>query len=64
MPGTEPKTFDEVDEYNASRAETIEENLRRSLIDTDMAGAAKPPIDVPAPDTNPPIPHKGNPLLD
>ncbi len=64
LAGTEPKTFDEVDEYNASRAETIEENLRRSLIDTDMAGAAKPPIDVPAPDTNPPIPHKGNPLLD
>ena len=38
LAGTEPNTFDEIDEYNANRAETIEENLRNSLINTNITG--------------------------
>ncbi|MGA2765635.1 MAG: PBP1A family penicillin-binding protein [Spirochaetia bacterium] len=66
LAGTEPKTFDEIDEYNASRSETIEENLRKSLINSNIGGAdtGLPQIDVPAPDTGGTPTGKGNPLLD
>ncbi|HTP60407.1 MAG TPA: penicillin-binding transpeptidase domain-containing protein, partial [Spirochaetia bacterium] len=67
LAGTEPKTFDEIDEYNANRAETIEQNLRNSLINTNMGGGDNPiaPVTVPAPDaTTPAAGGKGNPLLD
>jgi penicillin-binding protein 1A len=67
LAGTEPKTFDEIDEYNANRAETIEQNLRNSLINTNMGGGDNPiaPVTVPAPDATTPAPgSKGNPLLD
>jgi len=67
LAGTEPKTFDEIDEYNANRAETIEQNLRNSLINTTMGGGDNPvaPVPVPAPDaTTPTTSGKGNPLLD
>jgi penicillin-binding protein 1A len=67
LAGTEPKSFDEIDEYNASRAETVEENLRKSLINSNIGGgdSAIAPIDVPPPDASPPTTGgKGNPLLD
>jgi penicillin-binding protein 1A len=67
LAGTEPKTFDEIDEYNANRAEAIEQNLRNSLINSNMGGGENPiaPIAVPAPDaTTPATSGKGNPLLD
>jgi penicillin-binding protein 1A len=67
LAGTEPKTFDEIDEYNANRAEAIEQNLRNSLINSNMGGGDNPiaPIAVPAPDaTTPATSGKGNPLLD
>ncbi|HUI69410.1 MAG TPA: PBP1A family penicillin-binding protein, partial [Spirochaetia bacterium] len=66
LAGTEPKAFDEIDEYNASRAETIEENLRKSLINTAIGSGDNgiAPIDVPAPDASTPPAGKGNPLLD
>jgi len=65
LAGTEPKTFDEIDEYNANRAETIEENLQRSLIEMDVTGAgvATPSAEAPAPKASPPSDEKGNPLL-
>ncbi|MGA2612884.1 MAG: PBP1A family penicillin-binding protein [Spirochaetia bacterium] len=64
LAGTEPKAFDEIDEYNASRAETIEENLRKSLINSNIGGGDSTlvPVDVPPPDSG--TPSKGNPLLD
>jgi penicillin-binding protein 1A len=65
LAGTQPTTFDEIDEYNAQREQTIEENLRNSLINTDMAGGdiGTSPDTAPAPAANPPTPQKGNPLL-
>jgi penicillin-binding protein 1A len=67
LAGTEPKAFDEIDEYDANRSETIEQNLRNSLINSNIGGSAGAiaPIDVPAPDaTAPATGGKGNPLLD
>ena len=66
LAGTEPKAFDEIDEYNASRAETIEDNLRKSLINSNIGGGdtTVAPIEVPAPDASTPTTGKGNPLLD
>ncbi len=67
LAGTEPKTFDEIDEYNANRAEAIEQNLRNSLINSNMGGGDTPvaPVIVPPPDaTTPTAGSKGNPLLD
>ena len=66
LAGTEPKTFDEIDEYNANRAETIEENLRNSLINTNIAGGSTgiAPINVRPPGTSTPTAGKGDPLLD
>jgi penicillin-binding protein 1A len=67
LAGTEPKTFDEIDEYNANRAEAIEQNLRNSLINSNMGGGDTPiaPVIVPAPEaTTPAAGSKGNPLLD
>ena len=65
LAGTEPRGFDEIDEYNATRADTIEENLRKSLIDTGFDGGADtglPPLDTGSPETG--TPAAGNPLLD
>ncbi|MGO9412713.1 MAG: penicillin-binding protein 1A [Spirochaetia bacterium] len=67
LAGTEPKTFDEIDEYNANRADTIEQNLRKSLINSSMGGGDTTiaPVDSPTPDVNTPATGgKGNPLLD
>ena len=66
LPGTEPKTFCEICEYNAARAETIEENLTNSLIGTNLFGGfdagGLPPLDELS--TDPSTPLSGNPLLD
>ncbi len=66
LAGTEPTTFDQVDQYNADSEQTIEENLRNSLINTDMAGAGAgvAPAEAPAPAAGPPTSDKANPLLD
>jgi len=67
LAGTEPKAFDEIDEYNANRTDTIEQNLRRSLIDTNIGGgidANPPPVDVPSGGQTTPSSGGGNPLLD
>jgi penicillin-binding protein 1A len=65
LAGTEPTTFDQVDEYNADREQTIEENLRNSLINEKMAGgdAAIPSTVVQTPGTTPPSSERRNPLL-
>jgi len=66
LAGTEPKAFDEIDEYNANRADAIEQNLRKSLINSNIRGDTTiAPVDSPAPDaTTPATGGKGNPLLD
>ncbi len=65
LAGTEPRTFDEVDEYEATRGQDIEDNLRRALIE----GGASPGGDSGLPslgtlnlDTG--SSTSGNPLLD
>jgi penicillin-binding protein 1A len=65
LAGTEPKAFDEIDEYDANRTDTIENNLRRSLIDSTIGGSGEEGL-VPregfAPEGG--APPSGNPLLD
>ena len=65
LAGTEPKAFDQIDEYNSASAETIEENLQNSLLGTSLFGGGDtglPPLDPSLPDAD--TPTTGNPLLD
>ena len=79
LAGTQPTTFDEVDEYNTERSQTIEENLRNSLINTNIAGSdglagppqagvqpasAPPPAATVPPAASASSAQKINPLLD
>ena len=63
LSGTEPRVFCELHQYESSRSETIEGNLRRGLLGTDFSGtpASPTPGDLlqDAPETG-----TGNPLLD
>ena len=66
LAGTQPTTFDQIDEYNAERTQTVKGNLQNSLINSDLAGgsAGLTPVSVPTPDTSPAAaPDKSNPLL-
>jgi len=47
LAGTEPRTFDEIDEYNATQADSTLENLKNSLLNgTDIRGdAGQPTVD-------------------
>jgi len=63
LSGTEPRVFCELHQYESSRTETIEGNLRRGLLGTDFFGT------VPAPSPGDllqeePESGTGNPLLD
>jgi penicillin-binding protein 1A len=63
LSGTEPRVFCELHQYESSRSETIEGNLRRGLLGTDFFGADS----VPAPGDllqDEPETGTGNPLLD
>ena len=65
LTGTEPRAFDQIDEYNSASAETIEKNLQSSLLGTSLLGGGDtglPPLDTVAPDGETPM--TGNPLLD
>ena len=73
LAGTQPTTFDEIDEYNTERSQAIEENLRNSLINTNIAGSddlgSSPPAGPPSGSAPPAAaassgPRKINPLLD
>jgi penicillin-binding protein 1A len=63
LSGTEPRVFCELHQYESSRSETIEGNLRRGLLGTDFFGTDTTPApgdllqDAPEGET-------GNPLLD
>jgi penicillin-binding protein 1A len=66
LAGTEPRAFDQIDEYNSESAQTIEENLQNSLLGANVfAGTdtALPPLDPLLPDSAG-TPAAGNPLLD
>jgi penicillin-binding protein 1A len=65
LAGTEPRTFDEVDEYEATRGQDIEDNLRRALLEgsiTPGGDSGLPSLDSLNIDTG--SPSSGNPLLD
>jgi penicillin-binding protein 1A len=66
LAGTEPKTFDEIDEYQATRGQDIEDNLRRTLLEGTLfpggADGGLPSLDSLNVDTG--GPSSGNPLLD
>jgi len=66
LAGTEPKAFDQIDEYNSESAQTIEENLQNSLLGANMflgTDTTLPPLDPLLPDSAG-TPAAGNPLLD
>jgi penicillin-binding protein 1A len=66
LAGTEPKAFDQIDEYNSASAETIEANLQNSLLGTSVLGGGDPDLP-PLPDPSlfdPATPTTGNPLLE
>ncbi len=75
LSGTEPKAFDEIDEYNAAQTNSALDTLRNSLLNNpDLTGTApggdtgtqtdtNPPPG-PPPTTTPPTASGGNPLLD
>jgi penicillin-binding protein 1A len=63
LSGTEPRVFCELHQYESSRSETIEGNLRRGLLGTDFFGTESGP----APGDllqDAPEDGAGNPLLD
>jgi membrane carboxypeptidase/penicillin-binding protein len=66
LAGTEPKAFDQIDEYNSESAQTIEANLQNSLLGTSVLGGTDtglPPLPGPSlPDAG--TPATGNPLLE
>jgi membrane carboxypeptidase/penicillin-binding protein len=65
LAGTEPRAFDQIDEYDSASAETIGENLQNSLQGASLFGGGDtglPPLDTIAPDGETPM--TGNPLLD
>jgi len=71
LTGTEPRAFDEIDEYNATQTDSTLETLKNSLLNNpalngnDSAsapGTGQPPAD--AAGTHPPSTAGGNPLLD
>jgi penicillin-binding protein 1A len=66
LQGTEPKTFDEIDQYISENEQKIKDNLINSLIQTDLPSVVPdiglPPLDVSTPGTEPPA--SSNPLLD
>jgi len=68
LSGTEPKTFDELDEYNSTQATSTLENLKNSLLtNPDLQGGgsvAGPPLDGGGPGSEPGSTSGGNPLLD
>ncbi len=66
LAGTEPKIFDEIDEYDTIRQQDIRDNIRNSLLG---GGASSGNIDQGLPslddaDPNSGTPQSGNPLLD
>jgi penicillin-binding protein 1A len=67
LAGTEPKTFDEIDEYEAKNADKIRDNLINSLLQGDLPSVNPdlgiPSIDSPATGAESP-PASDNPLLD
>jgi membrane carboxypeptidase/penicillin-binding protein len=65
LAGSEPRAFDQIDEYNSVSAETIEENLRNSLLGSSLFGGGDTglqPLGTVVPDGETPM--TGNPLLD
>jgi penicillin-binding protein 1A len=66
LAGTEPKAFDQIDEYNSESAQTIESNLQNSLLGTSVLGGGDTGLpaltgtSLPDPGT----PATGNPLLE
>ncbi len=66
LAGTEPKAFDQIDEYNSESAQTIEANLQNSLLGTSVLGGGDPGLPaLPAPSLlDPGTPATGNPLLE
>ncbi len=66
LAGTEPKTFDEIDEYESVRGQDIQDNLMKSQLGGGMLPSNPdvnlPPLDDKAPDSG--TPDSGNPLLD
>ena len=65
LAGTEPRAFDQIDEYNSASAQSIEENLQNSLIGSTVFSGVDttlPPLDTFIPDAG--TPASGNPLLD
>ncbi len=71
LTGTEPRAFDEIDEYNATQTDSALETLKNSLLNNpDFNGTNDtgqgPPDTAGAQSTAPPggTPSSGNPLLD
>jgi penicillin-binding protein 1A len=71
LAGTEPRTFDEIDEYDATQTDSTLETLKNSLLSNpDLNGPAG--VTIPLPDSTGPAPGTGggtsssggNPLLD
>jgi penicillin-binding protein 1A len=73
LQGTEPRAFDEIDEYNASQTDNALETLRNSLLnnpdlngtgDSQQPDTTPPPTAPPGPTPPAAAPSGGNPLLD